>query len=516
MATSMRTARLATALGSTACRRPRSPSSPAASRNAGGVASDAPAQRARGAGSGTPATSRSIPPRTRTRVNLGCGYDKRPGYLNVDLHGFHDPDLVGDVRSLPELPTRPLQGDRRPGRPRAPRPRRRPGRTRRVAAARGARRAARPARARPARRCCAGSEREDNPDHHRARHPPPVRHAGLQRRLPPQRLHRPPALRRAVPCRLRSGRDGAARRVAVGGRGDAPARRALGLVWGPGFYPRETRTAAAWADAEARAHDLLRRRRTPSRSGSTLVARAPRRCAHTALDRGSGDWPSSRRARRPSPPPVSCASRRAPAPTDSACTPRASRPTTAGFSPCGSRAACCASVSWREHRGARDAGRPRRRPAGARSSPAADVSKTFRLPHQQLLDAEGAGAAPVPLAHRSTSCTRSGHQRRHRGGRVLRHRRAATAPGKSTLLKCLAGIYEVDAGDDRRQRPPVAVHRARRRLQPRPHRARERAHQRDHARAHAPSRRGSASTRSSPSPSSRSSSTSSSRTTRRA
>jgi hypothetical protein len=39
------------------------------------------------------------------RLNLGCGYDKRDGYLNVDLNDFHAPDLVGDVRSLPALPT---------------------------------------------------------------------------------------------------------------------------------------------------------------------------------------------------------------------------------------------------------------------------------------------------------------------------------------------------------------------------------------------------------------------------
>ncbi len=39
------------------------------------------------------------------KLNLGCGYDKRPGYLNIDFQDFHDPDLVGDVRSLPELPT---------------------------------------------------------------------------------------------------------------------------------------------------------------------------------------------------------------------------------------------------------------------------------------------------------------------------------------------------------------------------------------------------------------------------
>jgi hypothetical protein len=39
------------------------------------------------------------------KVNLGAGYDRREGYLNVDLQAFHDPDLVGDARSLPELPS---------------------------------------------------------------------------------------------------------------------------------------------------------------------------------------------------------------------------------------------------------------------------------------------------------------------------------------------------------------------------------------------------------------------------
>ena len=39
------------------------------------------------------------------RLNLGCGYDTREGYLNVDLQDFHGPDLVGDVRSLPTLPS---------------------------------------------------------------------------------------------------------------------------------------------------------------------------------------------------------------------------------------------------------------------------------------------------------------------------------------------------------------------------------------------------------------------------
>jgi hypothetical protein len=38
------------------------------------------------------------------RLNLGCGFDRRDGYLNVDLHAFHEPDLVADVRDLSMLP----------------------------------------------------------------------------------------------------------------------------------------------------------------------------------------------------------------------------------------------------------------------------------------------------------------------------------------------------------------------------------------------------------------------------
>lgn len=38
------------------------------------------------------------------RLNLGCGFDIRPGYLNVDFQDFHSPDLVGDVRDLSMLP----------------------------------------------------------------------------------------------------------------------------------------------------------------------------------------------------------------------------------------------------------------------------------------------------------------------------------------------------------------------------------------------------------------------------
>ncbi len=34
------------------------------------------------------------------KLNLGCGYDLREGYVNVDLEEFHGPDLVADVMRL--------------------------------------------------------------------------------------------------------------------------------------------------------------------------------------------------------------------------------------------------------------------------------------------------------------------------------------------------------------------------------------------------------------------------------
>lgn len=38
------------------------------------------------------------------RINLGCGFDKRPGFLNVDLNDFHSPDYVADISNLKDLP----------------------------------------------------------------------------------------------------------------------------------------------------------------------------------------------------------------------------------------------------------------------------------------------------------------------------------------------------------------------------------------------------------------------------
>lgn len=39
------------------------------------------------------------------KINLGCGYDIRKDFLNVDLHERHGPDLVADITNLPMLPS---------------------------------------------------------------------------------------------------------------------------------------------------------------------------------------------------------------------------------------------------------------------------------------------------------------------------------------------------------------------------------------------------------------------------
>ena len=39
------------------------------------------------------------------KMNLGCGYDHRAGFLNVDNVARHEPDLMADVRDLSALPS---------------------------------------------------------------------------------------------------------------------------------------------------------------------------------------------------------------------------------------------------------------------------------------------------------------------------------------------------------------------------------------------------------------------------
>lgn len=51
------------------------------------------------------ADDRALPAPLPTRINLGCGHDLRAGYLNVDLHARHGPDLVADVVALGMLPS---------------------------------------------------------------------------------------------------------------------------------------------------------------------------------------------------------------------------------------------------------------------------------------------------------------------------------------------------------------------------------------------------------------------------
>lgn len=38
------------------------------------------------------------------KLNIGCGWDKKDGYLNIDLNSFHEPDLVADACNLSMLP----------------------------------------------------------------------------------------------------------------------------------------------------------------------------------------------------------------------------------------------------------------------------------------------------------------------------------------------------------------------------------------------------------------------------
>jgi len=51
-----------------------------------------------------PADMPPLPQPLPKKANVGCGFDYRGGYLNVDLHERHKPDLVADVTHLPMLP----------------------------------------------------------------------------------------------------------------------------------------------------------------------------------------------------------------------------------------------------------------------------------------------------------------------------------------------------------------------------------------------------------------------------
>ena len=38
------------------------------------------------------------------KLNIGCGFDVRPGYINIDLQEFHKPDIVASVMDLGIIP----------------------------------------------------------------------------------------------------------------------------------------------------------------------------------------------------------------------------------------------------------------------------------------------------------------------------------------------------------------------------------------------------------------------------
>ena len=54
----------------------------------------------------TPEPSPAFDPAAHPRrLNLGCGWDHREGYVNVDFLDFHHPDVVADVRNLVAFPS---------------------------------------------------------------------------------------------------------------------------------------------------------------------------------------------------------------------------------------------------------------------------------------------------------------------------------------------------------------------------------------------------------------------------
>ena len=122
-------------------------------------------------------------------------------------------------------------------------------------------------------------------------------------------------------------------------------------------------------------------------------------------------------------------------------------------------------------------------------------------------DVQGALPAPVPADDvRAPAGARRHHPSRSRTASSS----GSSAPngsGKSTLLKILAGIYRAGRGRGAGPRHALAVHRARRRLQPRALRPRQHRDQRRRCSASRSASSRSASTRSSRSPSSSASST---------
>lgn len=50
-------------------------------------------------------SGRAMSEKLPTKLNLGCGFDIREGYLNVDVNDFHKPDLIANITDLAMLPS---------------------------------------------------------------------------------------------------------------------------------------------------------------------------------------------------------------------------------------------------------------------------------------------------------------------------------------------------------------------------------------------------------------------------
>lgn len=45
------------------------------------------------------------PSRFPRKLNLGCGFDHRDGFVNIDMNSWHHPDVIADIRKLGFLPS---------------------------------------------------------------------------------------------------------------------------------------------------------------------------------------------------------------------------------------------------------------------------------------------------------------------------------------------------------------------------------------------------------------------------
>ena len=52
-----------------------------------------------------PAESATLEAFGTRKLNVGCGFDIKPDYINIDLQAFHKPDIVANITDLPMIPS---------------------------------------------------------------------------------------------------------------------------------------------------------------------------------------------------------------------------------------------------------------------------------------------------------------------------------------------------------------------------------------------------------------------------